>query len=145
MFQTFSHILLHPHTSHIKSAVVKKYEGDMKIRFTEYSKLKNGPMVDENFAQRDYRTTMTMIDVRTNFRIRSKTIDVCMNQQSDKQHAKNLWKCSNCGHIDSQSHILWCPFLAPLREGKCLENNQHIVSYFQAALKAREEQRNTEN
>ena len=81
MFQTFSHILLHPHTSHIKSAVVKKYEGDMKIRFKEYSKLKNGPMVDENFAQRDYRTTMTMIDVRTNFRIWSKTINICMNQQ----------------------------------------------------------------
>ena len=61
-----------------------------------------------------------------------------MNQQSDKENAKNLWKCTECGHIDTQSHILWCPYFSTLREGRSIENDADLVSYFREVFKIRE-------
>ena len=61
-----------------------------------------------------------------------------MNRQSDKENAKNLWKCTECGHIDTQSHILWCPYFSTLREGRSIENDADLVSYFREVFKIRE-------
>ena len=85
---------------------------------------------------------MSMSEARTLFRIRSKTTNVRMNQRSDKNNAKNLWKCTECSNIDTQSHILWCPFFASLREGKSMDSDLDLVNYFREALKIREERKN---
>ena len=98
----------------VKKAVTSKFEELIKGKIKKMTKLKDGPMNLENFELKTYLSEMSLTDARTLFRIRSQTTDVKMNQRSSKAHAKNLWKCSECGNIDTQSHILWCPFHAHL-------------------------------
>ena len=85
---------------------------------------------------------MSMLDARMLFRIRCKTNDLQMYHQNNKIYAKNLWKCSECGNIDTQSHIFWCPYFASLREGKSLDNESDLVNYFTEVFKIREEKAN---
>ena len=101
-------------------------------------------MTKENFEEKEYLSKMTMSDARMLFRIRSKTNDAQMNQQSNQLNAKNLWKCRECGNIDTQSHILWCPYFSSLRDGKSLDNDQDLVNYFRDVFKTREDLMNEE-
>ena len=94
----------------VRKAVPSKFEEMIKGKIKKKTKLKDGPINLENFEPKPYLSEMALTDARTLFRIRSQTTDVKMNQRSSKDHAKNLWKCSECGNIDTQSHILWCPF-----------------------------------
>ena len=126
----------------VNKAIKLKYEEELKGIISKSTKLKDGPMRGEQFEENQYLKEMSMMDARTLFRIRSQTTTVQMNQRSDKSHAKNLWKCLECGNIDSQSHIVWCPFFSELREGKSLDNNDDLVKYFQQIFKIREEKRN---
>ena len=116
----------HQWKSKVKMAVHSKYEEQIRIKMSNYSKLKDGPMMSETFEEKSYLTKMTMANARTNFRIRSKMTNVKMNQRSDKLNAKQLWKCDECGNVDTQSHIVWCPFFASSREGKSLDSDIDI-------------------
>ena len=84
-------------------------------------------MVTESFEEKPYLSQMSMTDARTMFRIRTNMVDTQMNQQSDKQNAKKLWKCAECGNIDAESHIVWCPFFVQLRKGKSLKRTQIVL------------------
>ena len=123
--------------SMVKRAIRTNYEKEVKIKIRNYSKLKDGPMNSEQFGRQKYLSTMNLSDARMNFRLRSKTTNVKMNQKSNKSHAAKLWKCQNCGHLDSQSHIMWCTFFAPLREGLDVNNDLDVVHYFQEVFKHR--------
>ena len=127
---------------HVKTAVNHYYEKELKGQITDSSKLQNGPMVGEEFEEKSYLTEMSMSDARTLFRIRSRTNDFKMNQQNRKDFAHNLWKCSECGNVDTQSHILWCPYFASLREGKSLESDLDLVKYFKEVFKIRDDNKN---
>ena len=129
----------------VKKSVYLKYESKLKENIMGYSKLKDGPMANEKFGEQPYIKDMSMNQARVNFRIRSKQIKVKMNQRSDPQNERTLWKCSECGNIDSQSHILWCPFYSTIREGKSLDNDKDLVDYFIEVLKIREERLNNED
>ena len=96
------------------------------------------------FEEKAYLTDMSMENARTNFRIRSKMTNVRMNQRSDKLNSTQLWKCAECGNVDTQSHIVCCPFFASLRECKSLDSDIDLVKYFQEVLKIREERRQKE-
>ena len=48
------------------------------------------------------------------------------------------------GPYDSQSHIVWYPFFADLREDKSLESDKDLVEYFIQVLKIREDRKNSE-
>ena len=126
----------------VKSSVYDNYEDYLKKKISASSKLKNGPMATETFEEKEYITNMTLNDSRTLFRIRSKMTSVKMNQVSDKNNAMKLWKCNECGNIDTQSHILWCPFFASIRDGKSVDNDSDLVEYFQEVFKIREERKN---
>ena len=67
-----------------------------------------------------------------------------MNQQSDRENTKNLWKCTECGNVDTQSHNLWCPYFSTLREGKSIESDDDLVQYFREVFKIREDLQNPE-
>ena len=123
----------------VRKAVNENYGNLLKSQISGYSKLKEGPMVSENFEEKSYLTEMSMMDARLLFRIRCKTNDIQMNQQSNKTFAKQLWKCSECGNIDTQSHVLWCPYFASLREGKSLDNDLDLINYFKQVFKIRED------
>ena len=101
-------------------------------------------MASEDFEEKPYISEMSMIDARMLFRIRCKTNDLQMNQQNNKIYAKNLWKCSECGNIDTQSHIVWCPYFASLREGKSLDNDSDLVKYFHEVFRIREANANND-
>ena len=128
----------------VKKAVYGNYEKDLKSKISRSSKLKNGPMSTENFEMKTYITDMTLTDARTLFRIRSNMTNVRMNQVSDSKNAKVLWKCNECSNIDTQSHILWCPYFASIRDGKSMDNGSDLVDYFKEVFKIREERRNSE-
>ena len=102
------------------------------------SKLKDGPMTKESFGKKEYLMKMQPADARTNFRLRSKTFKAKMNMKSDRHYAANLWKCAQCGNLDTQSHIMCCPSLAPLREGLDVSNDTDVIHYFQEVFKIRE-------
>ena len=90
-------------------------------------------MDSENVEDKSQLKKMSMADARIKFRIRSKiTNDVKMNQQNDKANARKLWKCSECGNIDSQS-----PFFADLRERKSLDDDEDLINYFGEVMKIR--------
>ena len=123
----------------VRKAVHKHYGNHLKTQISKYSKLRDGPMASEDFEEKPYISEMSMIDARMLFRIRCKTNDLQMNQQNNKIYAKNLWKCSECGNIDTQSHVLWCPYFASLREGKSMDNDLDLVNYFKQVFKIRED------
>ena len=105
------------------------------------SKLRDLRNEEENeLSVKDYIKTMSLRNARTLFRIRSNMVEVKMNHKSNRNHANDLWKCDFCYSLDSQSHIMWCPAFSSLREGKNLQNDLDLVSYFQDVMKIRENQ-----
>ena len=68
-------------------------------------------------------------------------LDLKMNRKSDQKYSDEMWKCDFCLSLDTQSHIIWCPAFASLREGKNLQNDMDLVTYFTAVMKIRENQK----
>ena len=60
-----------------------------------------------------------------------------MNQRNNPEYARKLWICEECGNVNSQSHVMWCPSLATLREGLDVDNDMDVVHYFQRVVKLR--------
>ena len=125
--------------SMVKRAIRVNYEIESKTKMRNFSKLKDGPMLNEKFCRKEYLMKMNLTDARMNFRLRSKTTNVKLNQKSSKSHAAKLWKCGEWGYLDSQSHIMWCTYFAPLREGLDVKNDLDVVHYFQQVFKHRNE------
>ena len=110
-----------------------------------YSKLKNSKLVTENFEMQGYIKTMNLVDARMNFRIRCSIVnDIKFNQRSNPEYARQLWLCDDCGNVDTQSHIMWCPSYATLREGLDVDDDKDVVKYFQNVMKIREAARSEE-
>ena len=105
-----------------------------------YSKLKDSPMINENFAVKDYIKKMTVEDARVNFALRSSMYDVSFNYRSDPKNAAELWRCDSCmsGHIQTQSYILYCEAFADLRKDRDLNSDKDLVDYMKSVLIIRE-------
>jgi hypothetical protein len=124
----------------IAKSKVKKYsEEKLKSQFMEYSKLKGGPLVEDGLKIQPYVQTLKLSEARTMFRIRTLMMPAKLNMKSDPKFAGKLWKCDQCQKLDSQSHILWCPFFAPLREGRDINDDKDLVDYFTKVFKIRED------
>ena len=98
--------------------------------------------MNENLSMKPYVTDMSLRDARTMFRIKTFMTKTKMNMKSNPKFANEMWKCDDCKKIDSQSHLMWCPTYAPLREGKNINSDQDLVKYFQQVFKLREEHEN---
>ena len=105
-----------------------------------YSKLKDSPMMTEDFGLKDYFREMTVEDARVNFALRSSMYDVSFNYRSDPKNAAELWRCDSCmsGHIQTQSHILFCEAFADLRKDRDLNCDKDLVEYMKSVLIIRE-------
>ena len=90
---------------------------------------------------KEYVKNLTLRNTRTMFRIRSHMLDLKMNRKSDPKYSDDLWKCDFCMSLDTQSHVIWCPAFASLREGKNLNNDIDLVTYFSEVMKIRENHR----
>ena len=115
----------------VNKKIKEKCESELKDRMATYSKLKDGPMMTENFGLREYMKEMTVTDARVKFAIRSFMYDVKFNYKSDPKNSAELWKCDSCmsGHIQTQSHILFCDAFSELRKDRDLNNGNDLVSY----------------
>ena len=123
----------------VKRNIIKYSEERLIVRFRDYSKLKNGPLMEGGLKLKPYVQTMKLCDARTMFRIRTLMMPAKFNMKNNPKYSNELWKCDACKRIDSQSHILWCPFFAPLREGKDIKDDKDLVDYFKQVFKIREE------
>ena len=123
----------------VKKAIKSKSEEAIKSKFKSYSKLRDRNYEAEAFEIKPYITEMKLREARTLFRVRSSMVPAKMNMKANAKYARELWKCDDCMSMDAQSHILWCPAYAPLREGKTLSNDLDLVHYFQAVIKIRED------
>ena len=126
----------------VKNVVKQKSETNIYEEFKGYSKLKNKGYENEKLEIKEYIMKMTLRDSRTFFKVRSSMLKTKMTMKSNQKYAAELWRCNECMSMDSQSHIVWCPAYAPLREGKNLNNDEDLVKYFQTVMKIREEKEN---
>ena len=83
---------------------------------------------------------MSLSDARTFFRLRTRMIHCQMNQSSESKNSGSLWRCQDCGYVDTQTHIMHCPAYQNLRVDKSLDSDIDIVNYFKEVLKFREKQ-----
>ena len=121
----------------VKIAVREVSELNAKKEFEGYSELKHMNVPSENLQLHHYICNMNLRNARLNFKIRSYMTDTKFNRKSDKKFAAELWRCDHCKSLDSQSHIVWCPAFSPLREGKDLNNDDDLVTYFQEVMRIR--------
>ena len=120
----------------IKEAVEKKNGMELKERINKLDKLE--AMKEEKYEQRDYLSKLSLENARMLFRVRTKTVKCKMNQSSEPQNKNSLWKCSACGYVETQTHILHCPAYQELRDGKSLESDEDLAVYFRDVLKLRD-------
>ena len=114
----------------VKEAVIKENETLLKKEIMKSKKLKTSEMASENFMIRPYIRELTLSEARTLFKFRSQmTQYIKMNYKNEQRYAKSLWKCDKCSNIDTQSHILWCPYYKNLRHQKDLKNNKDLCKY----------------
>ena len=95
--------------------------------------------MEDGLRVQPYTVNLQLAEARTMFRIRTLMMPSKLNMKNRKKFAESLWKCDQCRRMDSQSHILWCPFFAPLREGKNIEDDKDLVEYFDKVFKIRED------
>ena len=96
-------------------------------------------MGGENFVTKDYLKSMKVEDARIKFKIRTEMLDVKFNYKNVPGHRAKLWLCDSCEtSIDSQSHILWCPSYAELREGKDIRSDKDLINYVKSVMKIRD-------
>ena len=88
---------------------------------------------------------MTTCYARVRFALKVKQLkSVKMNQLNNPAYINTNWKCPDCDqngvdyNLDSQSHVTHCDSLKHLRENLDLDNEQHLVKYFQAVITHRE-------
>ena len=120
----------------VNSKILDFEETNLKKIIEQKSKLRNGPIIEENFERKDYLSKMNLYDSRLNFQIRSKMLDVKFNFSAKHEH--ELWECDSCcSSIETQSHLLYCPAYASLREGKDIKNDEHLISYIREVMNVR--------
>ena len=106
---------------------------------SSYKKLDHKVLETEKFEQKSYLSDLHLDQARQKFRLRSfMTKTVKMNFPSDKSYKLDLWKCSHCEKIDTQSHIKHCTAYEHLRLGKDLQNDNELVTFFKQVIALRE-------
>ena len=82
---------------------------------------------------------MNLYDARLKFAIRAKMVkSVAFNFSSDPKYSSQLWHCTHCDRMDSQTHILSCDSYQYLRTGKDLSCDRDLVTYFREVISLRE-------
>ena len=123
----------------VNKKMTEKNKTDLVKQSERYKKINTDEMKTENFERKSYLTSLRMDQARTKFKIKTKMLkNVKMNFKNDPKNVKKLWQCSECEHIDSQEHILWCEGYKTLRANKDLSNDVDLTRYYQQVLLKRE-------
>ena len=96
-------------------------------------------MYDEKFKTKEYLRRMNVKNARVKFKLRTKMTNVKFNYKNNPVNLATLWRCESCqSAIETQGHILWCPAYSELREGKDVNNDEHLVEYVRKVLQIRD-------
>ena len=106
---------------------------------SKYKKLDYSTLMNEEYETKGYMKKLRLSDARLRFRIRTKMVEnIAFNFSNDPKHTRQLWRCTHCDYIDSQSHILVCDSYKNLREGKNLSSDYDLVKYFRDVISLRD-------
>ena len=119
----------------IRAALEERNERDLRRAIERFEKLEK--MRGEDYGLKSYLEEMNLVEARTFFRIRTRMVKCKMNQSSDPYNRSTLWRCEDCGYVDTQSHIIHCPAYKDIRSGRSLNSDSDVVSYFSEVLKWR--------
>ena len=76
--------------------------------------------------------------MRILFRYRSDMYESKMNYKNNKKYKEENYLCDSCEvSTDESTHVLYCPAYKDLREGKSLDNDEHLASYLLKVLTIR--------
>jgi hypothetical protein len=122
----------------VKKAILEANEKELKMEIINFKKFKNTETLSEEFGIKQYIKELTVYEARNLFKHRSKmTQYIKMNYKNDPIYAKKLWKCDDCGKMDSESHLMWCEAYEKWSENKNLNNNKDLCKYLHDILKHR--------
>ena len=122
-----------------EQAIEDNEKDEVMIKLRKCSQLKRDKILEETFGKKKYLESMSLVESREMFRIRNKTMKTRMKMKSNENFFRELLKCHECHNIDTQLHLLWCPAYAHLREGKDINKDRDLVTYFREVFKARED------
>ena len=121
------HAVMNANRSYLLDQIERNYQ---KL---DYETLK------QEFELKEYVKNLCMHGGRMKFRIRAKMVkNVKFNFSSDPVYSSQLWHCTHCDMMDSQSHITKCESYKYLREGKDLSSDKDLVKYFSDVISLRE-------
>ena len=128
----------------VKKAVTEANRKNLlEIIQNKYEKLDYDVLKEERYEAKEYLRTLNLYDARLKFAIRSKMVQtVAFNYSSDPKHSSQLWHCTHCDRMDSQTHILSCDSYLYLRNGKDLSSDKDLVTYFREVISLREKLEN---
>ena len=124
----------------VKTAIYEANKNNLLTLIkSKYQKLDYDILKNEKYEMKDYVKNLYLHEGRMKFQIRSKMVKtVAFNFSSDPKFSSQLWQCSHCDKMDSQSHILICDSYKPMREGKDLNCDKDLVAYFKDVISLRE-------
>ena len=99
----------------------------------KYSKLDNIDIENENFESKAYLKELDLSHARIKFKLRSRMLEVKNNFRREHTHAG--LECQGCQtSIDTQDHVLFCPFFSDLRQDLDLKNDRDLVHYYKKVM-----------
>ena len=119
-----------------KKACNMKNEEDLKTQIKSYKKM--SAMRDEVQKGNAYFFRETLQNVRTIFRFRAELYESKLNFKNKPEYRAENFMCDSCeNEVDHNTHVLFCPAYALLREEKDLNNDSDLAEYLQKVLDIR--------
>ena len=123
-------------------------EVDLIDKMKTYKKLDSLDITNESCKVKNYMQNLDLRGARLRFKLRSKMLPtVKANFKSKKEFIQKNWTCEGCvtqsqsgealGSLDTQEHIQICEAYEDLREGKNLDNDKDLTSYFSSVIRRR--------
>ena len=122
----------------VQSKVKDFFQNELIKEIKEkYSKLEDIDTDNEKFEPKEYLKELDLSQARIKFKLRSRMIEVRNNFKRGQQNA-NL-ECQGCQiSIDTQDHILFCPFFSDLRQDLDLGQDRDLLKYYKEVMEIRE-------
>ena len=93
---------------------------------------------DEIHKGNSYFFKETLSNVRILFRFRVDLYEAKMNFKHKPEYKAEKYLCDSCeSEVDVNTHVLFCPSYATLRENKSLNNDSDLAEYLKSVLEIR--------
>ena len=121
----------------VKRAIRDHCASELKTEIKEkYKKLENIETEKENFEAKPYLTELNLIQARTKFKLRSRMLELRNNYKGEYRKTNLL--CEGCKvSIETQDHVLFCPFYSELRQDIDLSCDKDLVNYYREVMDIR--------